>query len=96
MELEEIQEANIKVGEDEELFEEYSKLNHSEEILQHASSVVESLIGEKNSILSIMSRQRSSLERLVQLDFQLEENVSHFQQASIELQEIAYSMPKLC
>lgn len=92
MEIKEIQEASIKEDEEEKLFEEYRRLSHADELMQHGTIVVGTLLGEKQSILSSMSRIRGSLQKLTSLDPQLEENSKQFQQAYIELQDIGQNL----
>lgn len=89
-ELEEIRQARIKPGEEEELFAEYTRLTHAEELCQHAQSILNSLSGERQSILSLLNRQKLSFERLLRIDPSLEETFRLFQQATIELQEVGY------
>jgi len=92
MELEELDQANLQEGEDEELFTEYSRLSHSKELAQKAYEITHTLSGDKNPILAIMGRQKSHFDHLQRLDPSLSETAKSFEAALIELEEVAYSL----
>lgn len=91
-ELEELQEANLKEGEDEELFSEYSLLVNGEELANKSGALLQVLNGEKQSVIQLLSRQKSIFDELVMLDASLTPTYEAFSTASIELQEIAYTL----
>lgn len=91
-ELEELEEAQIKEGEDEELFAEYTLLSNSEEVAKKVSEINQALSGERQPILAILNRQKQSLESLLHFDSSLQETVQAFQNAFLELQEISHTL----
>lgn len=91
-ELQELQEASLKEGEDEELFAEYSLLISGEELSSKSASILESLNGEKLSVIQLLNRQKGLFQELVSLDPALSGTFESFATASIELQEVAYTL----
>ena len=94
MELEEITKSNIKEGEEEELFSEYTRLNSGEEIFQHIEQVNLTLSGERNSVLSNLNRCKHHLEALIKMDSNLEDSGKSYQEALLLLQDISYTMQR--
>lgn len=94
MEIEELELADLKEGEDEELFAEYSRLAHAEEIVAKINDLLEVLSGERHGVLSLLSRQKSVLEQLSKLDPTLEETSKSFINALLELQESSYTLTR--
>jgi DNA repair protein RecN (Recombination protein N) len=94
MELEEIGKAEIKEGEEEELFAEYSKLTYAEEIIEHLHALGNTLKGEKYSVIGSLNRQKANLEALAKLDPSLEDTLKAYQDASIVLQEVSYTLDR--
>lgn len=92
MELEELQEAKLKEGEDEELFGEYTLLSNSEELASKVNEILQGLAGEKSAALTVLNKQKQAFEALVRIDPCLAEAHKAFQNAYIELQEISYSL----
>lgn len=88
--LEELETAQIKEGEEEELFAEYTLLSNSEEISQKIFEMNQALSGERNPLLSLLNRQKQSLESLIGFDPSLQEPAQAFQNAYLELQEISH------
>lgn len=86
--LKEIQEADLK-EEEEDLFQEYSRLTNIDELRQYVESTYQILQGES---LPLLSRQNSSLAKAVAIDSSLKESVESFQNAICELQEVAYTL----
>lgn len=93
-ELEELEEAQLKEGEEEELFNEYTLLFNSEEIATKISEMQHFLSEDKQSVLSTLNRQKQHLESIVKYDSQLEELLAPFKNALIELQEISLSLQR--
>lgn len=89
-ELEEIQEAQIKEGEEEELFAEYSRMNDHEEIVSNITQILDSLDGERASLLSQLTRLKLPLEQLAGLQKPFEDSLETYQQALVSLQEVGY------
>lgn len=91
-ELEELQEACLKEGEDEELFAEYSLLVNSEELASKSAALLQVLNGERQSVIQLLNKQKSIFDELVSMDASLTPTFEAFSTASIELQEIAYTL----
>lgn len=92
MELEELVEAKLKEGEEEELFAEYTLLTNAEELASHVSEINQALSGERNPIVPLLNRQKANFEHLLKLDPSLTETSKAFDNALLELQEISYTI----
>lgn len=90
-ELEELDDAALKEGEDEALFSEYTLLANSEELMQRAVTLSQALSGEK-SLVSALNRHKHLFEGLVALDGSLDEALTSFNSALLELHEVAYAL----
>lgn len=93
-ELEELNEANLKEGEEEVLFKEYSRLSNADEIASKVDEISQVLNGEKASVLSALKRQTHHFEQLVRLDPSFEECAQSHKNALMELLEVAYVLEK--
>lgn len=91
-ELEELEEAQIKESEDEELFAEYTLLSNAEEISIKISEANQALSGERQSLLAALNRHKQALESLVRFDASLQEASQAFQNVFFELQEISHTL----
>lgn len=91
-ELEELEEAHLKEGEDDELFAEYTFLVNAEELSNEIREINQSLSGERQAILGALNRHKLQLEALVRFDPKLQELSQTFQSGITELQEVAYSL----
>jgi DNA repair protein RecN (Recombination protein N) len=91
-ELKELQEAQLKEGEDDELFSEYTLLANSKELVDKVYEIMQNLSGERQSILTILNRQKTNLESLIRFDPILQETSQSFHNAIIELQEINHTL----
>jgi DNA repair protein RecN (Recombination protein N) len=94
MELEELEEAALKEGEDEELFAEYTLLVNGEEIAQKVRDITQALSGERQSLIAALNRQKANLESLTQLDPHLEETASAFNNSLLEIQEVSHTLTR--
>lgn len=94
MEIEELREANIKEGEDEELFAEYSLLANADELATRVSEIIESFTAERQPVLALLNRQKVHFDQLVRMDPSLADTAKSFENALIELQEVAYTIQK--
>jgi len=92
MELEELNEASVKEGEDEILFAEYSLLVNSEDLVQKTNSLLQTLTGEKQSVISALNRQKAAFEGIIKIDPTLSEAEKSYQNVILELQEVAYTL----
>lgn len=91
-ELQEMQEANLKEGEEEELFAEYSRMNDSEEIVTSINGILDVLDGERASLLSNLTRIKMPFEKLAELENAFQEPLETFQSSLISLQEVGYTL----
>lgn len=91
-ELDELDEANLKEGEDEELFSEYTLLSNGKELSEKVYEINQALSGEKQPVISVLNRQKTALESLVRYDASLKETLDAFQNAILELQEVAHTL----
>lgn len=92
MELEELEEAKLKDGEDDELFSEYSLLSHSEELAQKIAEVNQTLSGDRQPLLPLLNKLKAPLSQAKAIDASLEEIAKSYENALLELQEVAYSL----
>lgn len=93
-EVDELDAAQIKEGEDEELFLEYTLLVNSEEVASSVHEIIQALSGDKQSILLTLNKQKHHLENLLNFDPTLKDTIDAFQNAFIELQEVSYTFKK--
>lgn len=91
-ELEEMCEANLKEGEEEELFAEYSRMNDSEEVVCKINEILDVLDGERASLLSHLTRIKQPFEKLAQLEKAFQEPLDTFQSSVVSLQEVGYTL----
>lgn len=91
-ELQEIEEAQLKEGEEEELFQEFTLLSHAEEISRKIEEVLQSLHSDNSSVLSMLRSQKQSLESILSLDPSLQETCTTYHNTYCELQEIAHTL----
>jgi DNA repair protein RecN (Recombination protein N) len=91
-ELEELQSANIKDGEDDEIFEEYSLLTQAENRCSKVNEILETLSGDRLSVIALLNKQKSNFDDLTEIDKTFAETSQSFKNALIEIQEISYSL----
>lgn len=94
IELAEIENAKLREGEEEELFQEYSRLSHTEEITKNVQELLYLLSDSKTPVLSTLRKQKGILEQTVALDETLDDTLQTFQASLIELEEISYSLSR--
>ncbi len=94
IELEELQDANIKEDEEETLFAEYQLLAHADELTQSVNEIIHTLSHEKQGILPQSYRLRQAWDRFLKIDSSMSETGSAFQNALLELQEVAYTLSR--
>lgn len=92
MEIEELNEANLKEGEEEPLFAEYTQLANADDLAQKVSEINRVLSGEKIGALAHLSRQKSVFEQLIQLDPSLTDTATSYSNILMELQEISHTL----
>lgn len=91
-EWEELEEAHLTLGEDEELFAEYTLLFNSEELSDKVKGIIQILSGDKHNILGVLISQKQTLETLLNYDAALNEPLQGFQNALFELQEVFHTL----
>jgi len=91
-EIEELEEANLKNGEDEELFAEYSLLINAESRASKATEISDALSGERSSLIGMLNRQNMNLNELCRIDASLNDTSISFKNAIIEIQEVIYTI----
>lgn len=91
-EIEELEEAQLKEREDEDLFAEYTVLANGEEISIKMNEIIQTLSGERQPLLAALNRQKQSLDALTRVDPSLQETAQTFQNAFMELQEISHTL----
>ncbi|MFI0435812.1 MAG: DNA repair protein RecN [Parachlamydiaceae bacterium] len=91
-ELEELDEAQIKEGEDENLFAEYTLLSNAEEVSNKINEINQTLSGERHPLIVTINRQKQLLESLLPFDPFLQDTYQSFQNVCLELQEISHTL----
>lgn len=89
-EFTELEEADLKEGEEEELFAEYTLLANGEEISSKIQEINQILSGERQAVITNLNRQKASLEQLIRFDPALSETSKAFQAAILEIEEVAH------
>lgn len=92
MQQEELDEANIQEGEEEELFAEYSILSNAAELMQGTETLAQAVSGDEESALRLLTKQRALMQRLVKLDAGLRESEEALERAILEMQELGCSL----
>lgn len=92
IELEEIAEANLKEGEEEELFSEYSLLANAEEINQKIDGITHLFYGDRLPILALLSKQQIIFDQLIEMLPALKDAAESYANALIELKEIGSTL----
>ena len=93
-EITELEEAQLKEHEDEEIFAEYTVLVNSKELMEMAHEINQSLSGERQSVLNILNRNKLCLDSIAAMDSKLLEPASAFHNALLEIQEVSYTLRK--
>lgn len=91
-ELEELEEAQIKEGEDEELFAEYTLLINAEELAEKIHEINQGLSGERQAIIIGLNRYGQLLDSLIRFDPKLKDTADALKSALMEIQEVSYSL----
>jgi DNA repair protein RecN (Recombination protein N) len=91
-EIDEIHEAALKEGEEEELFAEYSRLCNVEGANERLRDVSGTLSQEEGGVLNLLQRIRPQLEQLQEMDSSLADSIQCLHSAQLEIQEAAYTL----
>lgn len=87
--VQEIEAADVKVGEEETLEEEARRLSHAEELLTLAAAVSEAIAGNSGSASARLGAVRRSLDQLVRIDASQEPLCELFDTAYYAMEELA-------
>jgi len=87
--LEELEKANIRPGEDPELEQELAVLGHAEQLVQVASAAYEALSEQENAVIDQLAHIIRSLEDIEQIDTSLSEPVADARSARYHLDDVA-------
>ena len=93
-EIEELEDAALREGEEEELFAEYTRLSHADELAGHIQSLIQLLTHDQKGVVPLMNRNRAIFEKMVQIDPALSESAGSYQNVLAELQELSYTLEK--
>ncbi len=92
MELEELNEARLREGEEEEIFAEYTLLANAEDLSSKVKEILTILSGERHQTVSHLHRQKTTFDQLISIDPSLKEAADTFNQAALELEEVSYTL----
>lgn len=92
MEIEELELAHLKEGEEENLFESYSLLTNAEERKGKVNQILDFLAGEKGAALSALKKCQIFFEQLTQLDKTLNDSSQLLKSAQLEVEEVIYAL----
>ncbi|MEI8125412.1 MAG: DNA repair protein RecN [Parachlamydiaceae bacterium] len=92
IEIEELQEASLKEGEEEELFSQYTALTSAEELLQKVGDITRVLSGEKIAVLNHLGKQKTTFDQLIKIAPVLAEAAVCYENARLELEEVAHTL----
>lgn len=86
--VQEIEQAKLREGEEEELEEEANRLDHAEELATLSGRLYQSLYAAEDAIVSRLAELRRTLEQLVRIDPTQAEALELFEPAYINLEEL--------
>jgi DNA repair protein RecN (Recombination protein N) len=90
--IEEIDKAKIRPGEEVELDLERERLRHATQLWEAAHSGYDRLYGDKNAMLTGLSDVKKSLELIARFDPEWSARKDHLAQAAMELEDLAFSL----
>jgi len=90
--LNELDEAAIQEGEEDELFSEYSILTNAEELGEKAQRLYSLLSDSESSVLPLLNREKGAFERLATIDITLKTPLESYHTALLELEEASLSL----
>jgi DNA repair protein RecN (Recombination protein N) len=83
----ELDEANLRAGEEAEIVEEYGRLSHFKELTEKGELLAQAISHAPQSLISQLGRLRSTCSSMAQIDPSLKQLLELFQEASISLEE---------
>lgn len=90
--LNEINNAELSIGEDTELDEEKLKLTNAERLQSSASSAYEELYEKENSVLGMLQKLSSDFKEISKIDPKLNEVGESIEKGMLQLEEAAFSI----
>lgn len=90
----EIQQADIEVGEEEKLLEEKGILDSARALISSANLINEYLSGEENSVNELINLVQKELDKISEIDHKLEEQVENLSNISYRLSELSQFIEK--
>lgn len=93
-EVEELTEADLKEGEDEELYAEYTLLTNADTLTSYCDEVLNLFQSDPKGILSSLNRAERTMTKLCGMDAAHMENAQAIKNALFELQEVANTLER--
>ena len=90
--IQEIDKAKLRSGEEEELGREQERLRHATQLWEAARSGYDRLYGAKNAVLPELNEVKKALELITRFDPDWTARADNLTQASLELEDLAYSL----
>ncbi|MEA1981353.1 MAG: AAA family ATPase, partial [candidate division Zixibacteria bacterium] len=88
----EIENAHIKIGEEEKINSELKKLNSARELMSSASAILDILGGEDNSALELIAKSQKELEKMFAIDNKLNSSIELLNEINFQLEDIRSSI----
>jgi DNA repair protein RecN (Recombination protein N) len=92
LQIQEIDKAKIRPGEEEELGREQERLRHATQLWEAARSGYDRLYGDKTAILTGLAEVKRSLELITRYDPDWSARADSLAQAALELEDLAFSL----
>lgn len=90
--VQELRDANLQEGEEEELFAEYTRLTHAETILKELSFLQGELEEREGAILERLRSLRSTVDHLISLDGEFQDISQMLKEALVNLEEMSFAL----
>ena len=90
--IQEIDKAKLRPGEEEELGREQERLRHATQLWEAARSGYDRLYGAKNAVLPELNEVKKALELITRFDPDWSGRAENLIQASLELEDLAFSL----
>ena len=84
----EIEKAQIEIGEEEKLNSELKKLSSAQELMGSASTILEILDGEDKSVLELIAQSKNELEKMTVIDDKLNSSIEQLNEINFQLEDI--------
>ena len=90
--IQEIDKAKLRPGEEEELGREQERLRHATQLWEAARSGYDRLYGAKNAVLPELNEVKKALELITRFDPDWSARAENLMQVSLELEDLAFSL----